>query len=68
MVYMGMGEDYGVNFGDGDRESSVFCLGFTAFSLKHSAIERDCMAVHVQKVARARDLAGRACKRNLQVV
>ena len=68
MVYMGMGEDYGVNFGDGDGESSVFYLGFTASSLKHSAVERDCMSVHVQKVARARDLAGRACKRNLQVV
>jgi hypothetical protein len=67
MIDVSVGQDYGVDFGDGDRESSIFYLGFTAFSLKHPAIERDCMAVHVQKVARARDLAGRACKRNLQV-
>lgn len=67
MIYVGVGENYGVDLGNGYRESSVFYLGFTAFSLKHPTVERDCMAIHMQKVTRARDLTGRACKRNLQV-
>jgi hypothetical protein len=61
-------ENYGIDFGYWRGKSSIFFFRFAALSLKHPAVECDCMAVHVQQVTRARDLPGRASERNLQVV
>jgi hypothetical protein len=53
---------------DWNGKGSVFLGSLTAFSLKHPAVERNRVPVDVQQMTRPGDFAGRADKRNLQVL
>ena len=68
MIDVRVGKNYRIDPGYLNRKSSVFFFRFTALALKHPAVERNSVSIHVQQVARARDLPGRANERNLQVV
>src|SRR4051794_10164443 len=68
MVDVSVRQNHCVELVDWDGKRFVFFCRLGAPALEHSAVERDGMTVHMQQVARARHFAGRAYKRNFQVL
>ena len=66
VVVVGVRDDHRVQLAGVERELAVGALGIDSFRIKQPAIEQDPLGTDLQQVGAARDLSGRAVKRDSQ--
>jgi hypothetical protein len=66
MIYVRMRQHDCIEIGNRHRKRFVLFCGLAAFSLEHSAVERDGVSVDVQQMTRPGYFTGRPDKRDFQ--